>query len=119
MANYLPKFDEGDSVTMTAGTGGVTGGLLVDVTGTVAAAGTCVSGVAGFDAAAGAPFTVIREGVHRLLTSASVTAGQPLKATAGGTVAPWVSGTDAPNLYIADAWSTASSGALVDAVFRF
>lgn len=119
MADYLPKYFEADTVTLIAGTGGVTGGLLVDVTGLVAAAGSCVAGVAGQDAVAGVPFTVFREGVQRLKTSAAVTAGQPLKATANGTVAPWVSGTDAANLYIGDAWSTAGSGALVDAVLRF
>lgn len=119
MADYLPKFFPGDSVTFTAGSGGVTGGLLVDVNGVTAAAGSCVAGVAGQDAASGSPFTVIREGVQRLKTSAAVTAGQPLKATAGGTVAPWVSGTDNANLYIGDAWSAAASGALVDAVLRF
>jgi len=119
VADYLPKLVPADSVTFTAGTGGVTAGLLVNTAGAIATAGDCTVGVAGYDALVGAPVTVWREGVHRLKTSAIVTIGQPLKATAGGTVAPWVSGTDAANLYIGDAWGAAGSGALVDAVFRF
>lgn len=118
MADYLPKFLEGDQVPFTAGTGGVTGGLLVNTAGVVAGAGDCVVGVAGQDAAAGAVITVWRDGVQRLKTAAAVTAGQPLKAAAGGTVVPWLS-TDAANLYVGDAWAGAASGALVDAVFRF
>lgn len=119
MADYLPKYDEGDSVTFTAGSGGVTGGLLVDVTGATAGAGSTVAGVAAFDAAAGAPVTVIREGVQRLKASGTIAVGDPLKAAAGGTVVKYVVGTDAVNLYIGDAWSAGASGALVDAVFRF
>lgn len=119
MSDYLPKYDEGDSVPFIAGTGGVTGGLLVDVNGAISGAGSVVAGVAAFDAVAGAPVTVIREGVQRLKTSGAILAGDPLKAAAGGTVVKWVSGTDAANLYIGDAWSAAASGALVDAVFRF
>ncbi len=118
MADYLPKYLEGDSLTFIAGTGGVTGGLLVNVAGAVATAGDCVVGVAGQDAAVGAPCTVWRDGVHRLRTAAAVTAGQPLKAAAAGTVVPYVS-TDAANLYIGDAWTDAASGALVDAILRF
>lgn len=119
MADYLPKYFPGDSVTLTAGTGGVTGGLLVDVTGTVAAAGSCVAGVAGHDAVAGQGVTVLREGVHRLLAGATIAVGDPLKATTGGKVAKWVSGTDNANLYIGDAWSAGTSGQLVDGVLRF
>jgi len=119
VADYLPKFLEGDQVPFTAGTGGVTGGLLVNTAGVVAGAGDCVVGVAGQDAAAGAVVTVWRDGVQRLRTAAAVTAGQPLKAAAGGTVVPWVSGTDAANLYVGDAWAGAASGALVDAILRF
>jgi hypothetical protein len=118
MADYLPKYFPGREVTLIAGAGGVTGGLLVNVAAVTATAGDTVAGVAGYDALQGTPFKVYRVGVQRLLTSASVTIGQPLKAAAGGTVVPWVSGTDAANLIIADAWSTAASGARVDAAFR-
>lgn len=119
MSDYLPKYFPGDTVTILVGAGGVTGGLLVNVSGVLAGAGDSLAGVAGFDAVAGATVTVWREGIHRLKTSATVTLGQPLKATAGGTVAPWVSGTDNANLYIGDAWSAAASGALADAVLRY
>ncbi len=118
MSDYLPKAFPGERVTMTAGAGGVTGGLLVNVAGVTAGAGDCVAGVAGQDATSGAVFTVWRDGVQRLTTSAAVTAGQPLKAAAGGTVVPWVAG-DAANLYIGDAWTAAGPGGLVDAVLRY
>lgn len=117
MADYLPKFLDADQVTVTVGTGGCTGGLLVNTAGVLATSGDTVAGVAGFDQDAGGTVTVYRAGIHRLKTSATITAGQPLKATAGGTVAPWLS-TDAANLYIADAWTAAASGALVDAALR-
>lgn len=119
MANYLPKYLPGDSVTLTAGAGGVVGGQLVTVAGVTTAGGDCTAGVAGFDAPAGSPVTVLREGVQRLMASGDVALGDPLKAAAGGTVVKWVSGTDAANLYIGDAWSAAISGALADAVLRF
>jgi predicted RecA/RadA family phage recombinase len=55
MAEYLPKFDEGDTVTITAAAT-ITGGQLVNVDGTVSGtASTTVAGVAGHDAISGRP----------------------------------------------------------------
>lgn len=120
MADYLPKYFAGDTVTLVAGEGGVTGGQLVDVTGTTATDGACVAGVAGTDVPAGSPVTVFREGVQRLTAAGAITQGQPLKAAAGGAVTVWANGTDAANLYIGDAWSAASAaGDVIDAVLRF
>jgi hypothetical protein len=118
VSDYLPKYFPGREVTLIAGAGGVTGGLLVNVSAVTASAGDTVAGVPSYDALQGMPVKIYRTGVQRLKTSAAITLGQPLKAGAAGTVVPWVSGTDAANLYIADAWSSATSGGLIDAALR-
>lgn len=118
MADYLPLFMDGDQVPFTVGTGGCTGGQLLNVSGIVSGLGDTVAGVAGFDQVQGGSVTIFREGIHRLTAGATITLGQPLKAGAAGTVVPWVSGTDAANLYIADAWSAAANGATVTTALR-
>lgn len=118
MADYTPKYFPGDRIGFTAGTGGVTGGLLVNFAGATAGAGDAVAGVAGYDAVAGATFALYRAGVHRLTAGATITVGQPLKAGAAGKAVPWVGGTDAANLYMGDALSAAASNASVDVALR-
>lgn len=92
MADYLPKFKPGQSVTFTA-SADVTGGRLVAVTGnrTVGPAGAdsaAVVGVAGFDAKAGERVTVFTRagGVHRLTASAAIAAGVKVSSAAAGTI---------------------------------
>lgn len=92
MADHLPAFAPGRDVTFIA-SAAVTGGRLVEVTGNMtvahaAAASTKVVGVASFDAAANTEVGVSTGGVHPLLASAAVAAGDKVAATAGGQVAP-------------------------------
>lgn len=95
MADYLPKFKPGQSVTYKASEA-ITGGRLVEITGdrTVAHAGADsakVIGVAGFDAAIGDDVTVFSGGVQRLTAATVIAAGTAVtaaadgKATSGGT----------------------------------
>lgn len=94
MADYLPKFHPGQSITQTT-SAAVTGGRLVAVsaTGTVATAAAdsaIVVGVAAFDvAASGAKLTVFPTrggGVHRLVASGAITAGDGVVSDTGGKV---------------------------------
>jgi len=110
MSDYLPKFDEGDTVTITAAATN-TGGQLVNVDGTVAgSASTTVAGVAGHDAVSGQTLTVWRVGIHLGTASGSITNGDGICAAASGQVRTWVSGTDAPASRIGRAWSAATNG---------
>ena len=92
MADYLPIFKPGATVTMTAGAA-IIGGRAVELSGdrTVqhAAAGSPkYVGVAGFSAAAGEKVTVHTPGQgQRGIASGAVTAGDMIKAAAGGKVA--------------------------------
>lgn len=114
MADYLPKFDEGDTVTITAAAT-ITGGQLVNVDGTVAgSASTTVAGVAGHDAVSGQTLTVWRVGIHRGTASGSIANGDSVCAAASGQVRTWVSGTDPFAARIARAWSAAANAASVD-----
>lgn len=117
MAEYAPVYMPGTAYSTTA-SAAITGGQLVEVTGsgTVGpAAGTNPGiGIAANDAAANSRVAVyLGNLVQEATTSANVTAGNPLKAAAGGTVAPWVSGTDGAHLQIGLALTTATSGATV------
>lgn len=94
MADYLPLFKPGDAITQTA-SAAITGGRLVAVsaTGTVATSGAdsaVVVGVAANDvAASGDKFLVypIRGGgVHALVASAAITAGDGVTSTNTGKV---------------------------------
>lgn len=88
---YSPTFFPADTFTRTT-SGPVTKGQLLYISGdnTVAAtAGATAAwiGVAGFDAASGADVMVYTEGVHPLIASGSITAGDLVIAAAGGKVA--------------------------------
>lgn len=110
MAQYLPRYLDGDTVPVTA-SATVVGGQLITTSGAVAgSAATDVAGVAGFDVVSGQVVTTFREGIHYGTASGSITNGQPLCAGAAGTLRVWVSGTDAVNSLIARAWSTATNG---------
>jgi hypothetical protein len=119
MADYTPVFSSPPTVTRTA-SAAITGRQLLAVTGSgtvgpATAGSTSLVGVAAFDCASGARITVwaLAGAEHELLTSAAVTAGNTMKAGANGTVVPWVSGTDAADLIVGRASTTAASGALV------
>lgn len=119
MAEYYPKFTPGQAVTLLA-TNAITGGRLVTTSGVVAPANAPnVVGVAGQDVLAGDAVVFFRDGVHRLLVSATVNAGDLLKAGANGTVVPYVVGTDAIGLLVGRALTAAASGGVVDAVLPF
>lgn len=94
MADYLPKFKPGEAITQTA-SAAITGGRLVAVsaTGTVATAAAdsaIVVGVAGQDvAASGEKFLVFPTrvgGVHGLVASGAITAGDGVVSDTGGKV---------------------------------
>lgn len=94
MADYVPLHSPGEAITQTA-SAAITGGRLVAVsaTGTVATSGAdsaVVVGVAANDvAASGDTFLVypIRGGgVHRLVASAAITAGDGVTSTNTGKV---------------------------------
>jgi hypothetical protein len=114
MAEYAPIFQPGTSYTATT-SATVTAGQLLEVSasGTVGPAGagsTKVVGTAAFDAASGALVTVHRGGIQEWVSPAGVTAGNTLKAAAAGTVNAWVSGTDAADLIVGIALTTAGAG---------
>lgn len=117
MSDYAPFVGGSVNYTSTA-SATITGGQVCEVSGadTVGPAGagsTKVVGVALFDAASGAPVTLQRGGIQYVATAANVTAGDTLKAGAAGTVRPWVSGTDAADLIVGRALTSATSPAAV------
>jgi predicted RecA/RadA family phage recombinase len=92
MAEYLPLYKPGASLSYTA-SATITAGQLLEVTGsgTVGPAGAaslkCV-GVAAFDAASGDRVTIHAGGVQKIVAAAGgVTAGDIVAAGAAGTVA--------------------------------
>ena len=90
MADYLPRFNPGEAITLTAGED-ITGGRLVSVSGdltvvTSAADATHVVGVAGFDTTEGDGVTIYRDGVQRLTLAGTVAAGDEVFAADGGAV---------------------------------
>ena len=92
MADYLPQFKPGASVTFKA-SAAIEGGQAVEVTGDrevgpAAAASTKYVGVAGHSAAAGADVTVHTRGqVQKLKAAGTVAAGDAVQTGAAGTVA--------------------------------
>jgi hypothetical protein len=113
MAQYLPRFFDGDKVPVTAAAT-ITGGQLVTTAGLVAgAAAVDVAGVAGYDVVSGQVVTVFREGIHIGTASGSIANGDPLCAGAAGTLRTWVAGTDAVASRIGRAWSAAANAASV------
>jgi len=94
MADYLPRYTPGDAITQTA-SAAITGGRLVEVsaTGTVATAAADsakVVGVAAADVAASGDrllcFPVRGGGVHKLVASGAITAGEGVVSDTGGKV---------------------------------
>lgn len=93
MPEYTPRFTPGQSITSQA-SAAITGGMLVAVSGsgTVATSGAdsaVVVGVAAFNAASGDKVTVwpLRGGgVHKLVASAAITAGDGVTSTNVGKV---------------------------------
>jgi hypothetical protein len=91
MPDYVALYSAGDEYTSTA-SAAITGGqvLIASGVGTVApssAASVAVVGVAAFDAASGDRVTVLRDAIHRLVATGTVTAGDLVVAAAAGTVA--------------------------------
>lgn len=90
MAEYLPLYKPGQSITRSA-SASITGGQLVMVSGSGTVAPATAStpawvGVAAFDAANGDKLTVHKGGVQRPLASGAVTAGDAVVAAANGRV---------------------------------
>ncbi|MBD3781693.1 MAG: DUF2190 family protein [Micrococcales bacterium] len=101
MTDYTPVVAGGQPATFTA-SAAVTGGQPVEVTGNMqvgpAASGTQkYVGIAGHDAPAGEKVTVHMPAgsIEEVAVSAAVTAGQHVKASGSGRVAPFTVGTDA------------------------
>lgn len=92
MAEYLPKFKPGDSITGVA-SGTITGGKLVYASGdgTIAQTGAAANipvGVASRDAVSGDRVGYFARGmVHRLTAAGAITGGDQVVAAAGGAVA--------------------------------
>lgn len=94
MADYTPRFKPGEAITQTA-SAAITGGRLVAVSGngtvaTAAADSNKVVGVAANDVAASGDkflaYTLRGGGVHKLVASGAITAGDGVVADTGGKV---------------------------------
>jgi len=91
MADYTPISFPGSSPGHLKASATITGGQVVAVSGvnTVAPAGANalnVVGIAANDAASGDSVTYFTEGIHELVTTGTVTAGDIVVAAAAGTV---------------------------------
>ncbi len=93
MADYLPKHNPGLQIPRTVGATPVIGGRLVEVSGAdtiapAAADSLKVLGVAAQDASAGERVTVftVAGGVHPLVASGAIAAGDRVAADAAGKV---------------------------------
>lgn len=92
MAEHVPHYPATPAITFAAG-GTITGGRLVESSAgmtviTAPAASTKVAGVAANDAVSGQNLPVYGDGVHRLVATGAIAAGDVLAAAANGTVAP-------------------------------
>lgn len=110
MANYTPV-NEDERYTLTA-SAAITAGQLVAISGVntcaPAGSGDWPLGVAAYDCASGARATILDEDlIHETMTTAGVTAGDLLKAGAGGTVE--TDGTPAAGVTFAVAFTTAAA----------
>lgn len=117
MADYLPLYKPGDSITRQA-SATIVGRqvLVVSGSGTVApssAASGAWLGVAAFDAASGEQVTVHKGGTHLLTASGSITAGARVAAAAAGAVADFAAGTDYSQV-VGIALTTVTNGQLVE-----
>lgn len=121
MADYVPLFDPGDEFTMSA-TAAVTGGQVVEITGTRAVAPTGgasvkVAGVALFDALVGSSMTVMSAGVHELIASAAINAGDLVTSAAAGQVASFGAGTNYAQVIGRALTTAAAANAKVQVLF--
>lgn len=118
MAEYSPRHRPGNAIPMVAA-GTVTGGLIVNVDGTVAGANS-VSwlGVASQDAATGQDFGAYCGGVQRPQAAGALAQGTQVKCAANGQVTTWVDGTDAFSRYVGITLE-AASGAGVQVATKF
>lgn len=92
MADYIPVFEPGEDVTLTAGAA-INGGELVYVSAEntvlkTAAATAAWLGVAATDAASGGKVAVKSGGVQEVIVAAAVAAGDVLIPAAAGRVTP-------------------------------
>jgi len=114
MADYLPLYLPGETITSTASEA-VTGGTLAavsgdDLVGPAGADSAAVVGTFGFNAATGASVTVYGRGtVHMSVASGSITAGARVNAAATGKVKSAAAGTG----NVGVAMTTAADGAQV------
>lgn len=121
MAEYLPLYKPGQSVTLKA-SATITGGQVVVVSGsgTVAASSgvsPAVVGVAAFDAATNDNVTIHVGGVQVCTASGTVTAGNTVDAAASGAVATHTNGTNDFNI-VGVALTTATTGNPVRVLFN-
>lgn len=91
MPDHVPHYVATPAVSQAA-TGAITGGRLVEVTGnmsvaTAPAGSLKVLGVAARDAVSGASIPVYTDGIHDLVATGAIAAGDLLVSAAGGTVA--------------------------------
>lgn len=110
MADYLPKHNGLPPYPITY-SGTVVGGNIITLAGAVAGANaTTVAGVADRDGVSGTKAGYYRgQGVQRVVASAAISVGGPLKCAASGKVAPFVDGTDAQDRRIGKAVTAASA----------
>jgi len=115
MPDSLPLFKPGQAITRQA-SAAITGGQLCIVTGSgtvgpSAAASVAWLGVAAFDAGTGENVTLHKGGVHRLVASGAITAGDAVIAAAAGAVA---TGAGTVGQQVGVALTTATNGQLVE-----
>lgn len=121
MADYTPVFIPGSMISATASVA-VTGGQVVEVTGSgtvgpAAAGSTRAIGVAAFDAGAGVRVTVhVGKVVHEVVAASAVAAGDMLVTAANGQVAS--SATPAAGTLLGVAFTSGAAGARVQYVTR-
>lgn len=110
MAEYLPKTDDAIAWKVVA-TAAITGGQVVNVAGTPAAANDATwTGIAGRDAAIGETVTVWLDDLQRPTAAGTIAVGARLKTAAAGQVTTWVSGTDAADLLVGIALEAGTTG---------
>jgi len=119
MAEYVPLYKPGESISSTA-SAAITGGQLCAVSGsgTVAptgAAGATWLGVAAFDVANGERVTLHKGGVQRLTASGAITAGDIVVPAAAGSVAS--NAAPGAGQQVGVALTTAANGASVEVDF--
>lgn len=98
MAEHIPHYSGGGPTLSPVATAAITGGRVVEITGnmTVGHAGAAsikAIGVAGRDAAIGAATPVFTDGVHDLVASGAIAAGERVVCAADGKVATVGAGT--------------------------